>query len=60
MNKELQVSDGKGLQEEPGKYTSEEINIGHSIRPTPEEIDIAKAKEEEVRKAIEAKEKEVR
>lgn len=45
-------------EEKPGKYVSEEINIGHSVRPTPDEIEQAKERDEQA-KAIKEKEKEV-
>lgn len=46
-------------EQEVGKYDSEEIRIGHSIKPTPDEIELAKEREEKA-KAIAEKEEEVR
>lgn len=43
---------------ENGKYTSEEIRVGHTIRPAPSEVELAKEREEKAQ-AIKAKEKEL-
>lgn len=55
---EICVSNLTPNEKENGKYDSEEINIGHSIRPTPDEIELAKEREEKA-KAIAEKEDEV-
>ena len=55
---EICVSSLTPNEEKPGKYVSEEINIGHSVRPTPDEIEQAKERDEQA-KAIKEKEEEV-
>lgn len=55
---EICVSNLTPNDKEIGKYDSEEIRVGHSIRPTPDEVDLAKEREEKA-KAIAEKEEEV-
>lgn len=43
---------------EEGKYDSEEIRVGHSVRPTPDEVELSKEREEKA-KAIQQKQKEI-
>ena len=43
-------------EEKPGKYVSEEMNIGHSVKPTLDELEAVKEREEQIKKAIAEKE----
>lgn len=56
---EITLSKLTPSKEEPGKYDSEEINVGHSIRPSLDEIEAAKEREEQIKKEIAEKEQEI-
>lgn len=57
---EICVSNLTPTEQQSGKYMSEEMNIGHSIRPTPDEIELAKRTQKEREKALKVKEEEIR
>lgn len=57
---EICVSNLTPTEHQSGKYVSEEMNIGHSIRPTPDEIELKKRTQKEREKALAMKEEEVK